>query len=470
MPTFGDITGVISALPSLLSQLIPRNPLSAFSGAASLPPGTDLSLFGTGLPAGTLQPFIPDISLDPAQVPSIFGRFQKTIFADTGGVPLIQFPQTRGVVSQVLAGQPSGGFNVVTDPTIPATLGAQAVAAGQALSFDPRIAARGEAVLQSVRDAPLPVVTNRSPFPPLDLSPLLNTRESLRRAAQVEQSIETAGKLALLNPAFQLNTQAFGLGFLPGGEVSPALANLLEIPEVTLQRISANQAVLRNPETFSPPTNALPLRAAPLSTTVLPGLPTPFFLQEVPSVPNISTSLLPGLTSGVPGLTGSAGGGGFFGGVSDILGGLVGTIGELGGAFLGSPLAGPVLNRLLPGPPTTPNLALPGGAPIFQNPVFDQTPPTGVFSQPQILNQLPAVLGGGPQGAAALPGTTIQPRLVQSLRLPSRVDVPKVDSAGNLTFTTFKNMGRPILFTGDIACAKRVNKVAARARRARGGR
>jgi hypothetical protein len=69
-----------------------------------------------------------------------------------------------------------------------------------------------------------------------------------------------------------------------------------------------------------------------------------------------------------------------------------------------------------------------------------------------------------PQGA-----TCITPRQSQVRRLPSRVDVPTMDSSGNVRFTTFKNMGRPVLWTGDFAAAKRVKKVASRARRS-GGR
>ena len=69
-----------------------------------------------------------------------------------------------------------------------------------------------------------------------------------------------------------------------------------------------------------------------------------------------------------------------------------------------------------------------------------------------------------PQGA-----TCIVPRAGTSMRLPSRVDVPVQDARGNVRFTTFKNMGRPVLWTGDFAAAKRVKKIAGRARRS-GGR
>lgn len=65
-------------------------------------------------------------------------------------------------------------------------------------------------------------------------------------------------------------------------------------------------------------------------------------------------------------------------------------------------------------------------------------------------------------------GASITQRPAMGMRLPSRVDVPTVDRSGNVRFTTFKNMGRPLLWSGDLAASKRVRKVAAKARRAKG--
>lgn len=88
------------------------------------------------------------------------------------------------------------------------------------------------------------------------------------------------------------------------------------------------------------------------------------------------------------------------------------------------------------------------------------------FAPPQMPSMIdfPGV-DFAPQGS-----TCISPRTTQSTRLPSRVDVQSVDAAGNTRCTTFKNMGRPVLYSGDFAAAKRVRKVAGRARRAAGGR
>ena len=76
----------------------------------------------------------------------------------------------------------------------------------------------------------------------------------------------------------------------------------------------------------------------------------------------------------------------------------------------------------------------------------------------------------GSAGMACIPpgSATIQQRPSMGMRLPSRVDVPTIDRSGNVRFTTFKNMGRPLLWSGDLAASKRVRKVAAKARRAKG--
>jgi len=85
----------------------------------------------------------------------------------------------------------------------------------------------------------------------------------------------------------------------------------------------------------------------------------------------------------------------------------------------------------------------------------------------QPVSSLPAVISSGAGNVAGMLGATcIVPQAGPgTLRLPSRVDVP--DGRGK--FVTFRNMGRPVLWSGDFAAAKRVRKVAGKARR-RGGR
>lgn len=93
-------------------------------------------------------------------------------------------------------------------------------------------------------------------------------------------------------------------------------------------------------------------------------------------------------------------------------------------------------------------------------------------NQPTSLPGGAMVPAGGSFGAGVScipPGSAVisqRPRM--GMRLPSRVDVPTVDRSGNVRFTTFKNMGRPLLWSGDLAASKRVRKVAAKARRAKG--
>jgi hypothetical protein len=95
--------------------------------------------------------------------------------------------------------------------------------------------------------------------------------------------------------------------------------------------------------------------------------------------------------------------------------------------------------------------AMPGGAPIYA---------------PSVI---PAF--GIPGWDLAPPGSTpITPSTsAASVRLPSTVTVPYQTASGRQQYATYKNMGRPVLFSGDYAACKRVRKVASKAKR-RGGR
>lgn len=55
-------------------------------------------------------------------------------------------------------------------------------------------------------------------------------------------------------------------------------------------------------------------------------------------------------------------------------------------------------------------------------------------------------------------------------RLPASHVVPYTSASGQTKYATYKNMGRPVLFSGDYAAARRVKKVASKARRYSGGR
>jgi hypothetical protein len=134
---------------------------------------------------------------------------------------------------------------------------------------------------------------------------------------------------------------------------------------------------------------------------------------------------------------------------------------QAGGTSAGGLL--PPVNRQTP-------TQTPGGIPVPFNPAPSNMPGGAPIGVP--ASYTPALGGIGldipfidivPQGT-----TGISPRQNCTMSLPSRVDVPTRDSRGNVRFTTFKNMGRPLLWSGDLAASKRVRKVAAKARRAKG--
>ena len=57
-----------------------------------------------------------------------------------------------------------------------------------------------------------------------------------------------------------------------------------------------------------------------------------------------------------------------------------------------------------------------------------------------------------------------------SVRMPSSVTVPYKGTTGRQLYAHYKNMGRPVLYSGDFAAARRVKRVASKARRRSGGR
>ncbi len=109
--------------------------------------------------------------------------------------------------------------------------------------------------------------------------------------------------------------------------------------------------------------------------------------------------------------------------------------------------------------PMMTNVALPGGALIGQ-----------------VLRQIPGVLGGavlgygaGQEGGGqslALPygGMMFRPTTA-GIRARSLVEVTNPISGKK---SWYRNVGRPILFSGDLRACRRVRKIAGRARRARG--
>lgn len=194
-----------------------------------------------------------------------------------------------------------------------------------------------------------------------------------------------------------------------------------------------------------------------------PGLD--FQLPAAPSTATFGGGFMPHVPNGLSFLSSDGGGGSVFGGGTpqQSSGFDFGGLFEAGLAVLPG-----VLQAFGVGQPAS----HPGGAPIGVPVSHVST------SGPGILQRGAEALGFGipggdlvPTGVGSLQSVAcITPRVGTTMRLPSRVDVPTVDSRGNQRFTTFKNMGRPLLWSGDLAAARRVRKVAAKARRRVGGR
>lgn len=149
----------------------------------------------------------------------------------------------------------------------------------------------------------------------------------------------------------------------------------------------------------------------------------------------------------------------------------------VGGIFQGGTAAGPIQPLLQLGSQFLPNLfgggdsggggapspiapvAMPGGAPLL-NPFNLPLDPFGLFTGDTTVPSVPTTPGAGfPQA-----------RTVTSTRLPHMVASTVPTANGGSRIVAYRNMGRPVLWSGDFAAARRVRKVAAKAKRTRGGR
>ena len=148
-------------------------------------------------------------------------------------------------------------------------------------------------------------------------------------------------------------------------------------------------------------------------------------------------------------------------------------IGDLIGDII--PQIGPVMNELERwgiGP------GVPSGS------IFEAGSPSYAGGSPTLPTQYAALPGGAPayqggfQTVAGIPGydlmvpesQRIQPYTTDGRpRMPSSVTVP-YQVNGKTKYAYYKNMGRPVLYSGDFAACKRVKRVASKARRRSGGR
>ena len=102
--------------------------------------------------------------------------------------------------------------------------------------------------------------------------------------------------------------------------------------------------------------------------------------------------------------------------------------------------------------------AMPGGAPISPGPAIQAG-----FDMP--------FMDIAPQGTmSGMGGTCITPRARGSVGYPSTVQFMAPTPSGNTRVKTYKDKGSCLLYSDDLAACKRVKRVAARARRAVGGR
>ena len=136
---------------------------------------------------------------------------------------------------------------------------------------------------------------------------------------------------------------------------------------------------------------------------------------------------------------------GFFGGLTQVASTVLPILGQSG--VFGGPQQSPFPQQM-PMPRTLPGgaMATPAG---FELPFIDIAP-GGIMS------------GQG--------GTCIQPRTRAATGYPGTVQFMASTPSGNTRVMTYKNKGRALLYSDDLAACKRVKRVATRARRAAGGR
>jgi len=153
---------------------------------------------------------------------------------------------------------------------------------------------------------------------------------------------------------------------------------------------------------------------------------------------------------------------GFFGGMTNIFN-QVAPILERYGVLTPAPQMYPQYqprHTTMPigGPVTALPYAYPGGAPI----------PQGMATQAGL--EIPFV-DIAPQGVmSGMGGTCITPQARPGIGYPSTVQFLTPTPSGGTRVKTYKDKGTALLYSDDLAACKRVKRVAARARRAAGGR
>lgn len=428
--TSNPFASAVIGLPGLLGGLIagPPDVISGFTRAASIPEGTN--------------------------IPRTFGIRSPQALGGLSGIPIANpFEFTLGSGASLLGrADARAGFFAQGEPGG----SGQAIAfTSEALSFTPRIAERGEARIQAFLDTPVPVRRRRAgsvlePFFDRFLNVAQDEQALFRRnrTREIEAARKTSAEMASSNPFFRAVASAFTAGRLEGGVASPATIEAFGQPSTTA--FAPLPQLLQQPFADTARADILARLTAlesPAGSPSTPAIRQPVSTQEVSSMATVPTTGL----------------GGFFGGLVDVL---------QASTPLLSAILPPLISRGQPQQFLGGGPALPAG----QIPGFFPDPRTGTFPATQAMAQFPGQFNflspgvAGPQQAGILPTITATQGACPP-RLPARIDVPLPPTPGGAPrFVTYKNMGMPVLFRGDLAACKRVRRVGRMVRKAAGGR
>lgn len=185
------------------------------------------------------------------------------------------------------------------------------------------------------------------------------------------------------------------------------------------------------------------------------GRPNPFTQAGGHSVPQVqTTSFLDSVRETIDDV----------GGVFSSLGGVAGQVAPLLSLFgVGGGGGGGRSQMQLPD-------ALPGGAPVtrFNFQRGGQSVPQ-IATSANFLNLLPDVPGVD-LAPSITGGANIRPVTRATSRFPRTVQFQHTTPSGNSRVITYRNVGSPVVYSGDLATCKRVKKVSRRLRSAAGGR
>lgn len=165
-------------------------------------------------------------------------------------------------------------------------------------------------------------------------------------------------------------------------------------------------------------------------------------------------------------------------GISDLASTGLGIYSTISGANKGQPgsasMAAVAQQQQQQAARTTGALALPGGAPNLyaqQAGIGGDLLQWGVDAIEGVTSPLAKGVWDWATGGSDVNGAlTINPVQRAGRRWPSIVQGMVTTPSGNTRVITYKNMGSPVLYSGDLAACRRVKRVARKVRGAAGGR